>query len=116
MSFGTSLPELATGIVAAIKQQTKMAVGTILGSNVYNIVGIFAVIFLVKGDEFPTSIDLYLESLIFMSFVTILFTLEIRKGFKIGNIYFRPYILGKKTGFIFLSLYLAYVIYSYFGL
>ena len=116
VAFGTSLPELATGIVAAIKQQTKMAVGTILGSNVYNIVGIFAVILLVKGDEFPTSIDLYLESLIFMSFVTILFTLKIRKGLKIGNIYFRPYILGKKTGFIFLSLYLAYVIYSYFGL
>ena len=94
---------------AKVGDLQKIKVGLVLG-------GIFAVILLVKGDEFPTSIDLYLESLIFMSFVTILFTLKIRKGFKIGNIYFRPYILGKKTGFIFLSLYLAYVIYSYFGL
>lgn len=116
VAFGTSLPELATGIVAAIKNQTKMAVGTILGSNVYNILGIFAVILLAKGNEFPKSIDLYLESLIFMSFVTIIFTIKIRKGFKIGSLYFHPYRIGKKTGFIFLLLYLVYIIYSYSSL
>jgi len=116
VAFGTSLPELATGIIAAIKKQTKLAVGTILGSNVYNIVGIFAVILLAKGDEFPSSIDLYLESLLFMSFVTILFTLKIRKGFKIGGLYFRPYRIGRKTGIIFVLLYFAYVIYSYSGI
>ena len=44
VAFGTSLPELATGIVASVKKQSNLAVGTILGSNVYNIVGIFALI------------------------------------------------------------------------
>ena len=107
------MPELATGIAAAIKNQTKMAVGTILGSNVYNIVGIFAVILLLKGNEFPTSINLYLESLIFMAFITIVFTLKIRKGLKLGNIHFRPFRLGKKSGILFLLSYFVYIIYSY---
>ena len=34
VAFGTSLPELATGIVAALKRQSNIAVGTILGSNI----------------------------------------------------------------------------------
>ena len=113
VAFGTSLPELATGAAAAMRHQTKLAVGTILGSNVYNIVGIFAVILLVKGDEFPKSLDIYFESLIFMAFVTIIFTLKIKRGLKIGNIHFRPYRLGRKTGIIFVTTYFIYVIYNY---
>lgn len=113
VAFGTSLPELATGVAAAIRKQTKLAVGTILGSNVYNIVGIFAVILLVKGEDFPSSLDLYFGSLIFMAFVTIIFTLKIRKGLKIGNIHFRPYRLGRKTGIIFVITYFIYVIYNF---
>ncbi len=114
VAFGTSLPELATGVAAAIRKQTKLAVGTILGSNVYNIVGIFAVILLVRGEDFPkNSLDLYFESLIFMAFVTIVFTLKIRKGLKIGNIHFRPYRLGRKTGIIFVITYFIYVIYNF---
>lgn len=37
MSIGTSLPELATGIVAVIKGRTQLAMGNILGSNIFNI-------------------------------------------------------------------------------
>jgi len=113
VAFGTSLPELATGVAAAMRKQTKLAVGTILGSNVYNIVGIFAVILLVKGEKFPKSLDLYFGSLIFMAFVTIIFTLKIRRGLKIGNIHFRPYRLGRKTGIIFVTTYFIYIIYNF---
>ncbi|MDC0232763.1 sodium:calcium antiporter [Pelagibacteraceae bacterium] len=114
VAFGTSLPELATGVAAALKNQTKIAVGTILGSNVYNIVGIFAVILFVRGDDFPTSIDLYLESLLIMALATIIFTLKVRKGLKIGSLHFKPYRIGKKTGTIFLLFYFLYLIYSYY--
>ena len=37
LAFGTSLPELATSIVAAVKGKSQMALGNVLGSNVFNI-------------------------------------------------------------------------------
>ena len=51
VAFGTSLPELATGIVAAIRRHSGIAIGTILGSNIYNIAGIFAVIVFFTKDQ-----------------------------------------------------------------
>lgn len=40
VAVGTSLPELATSVIAAIRKQTEIAVGNIVGSNVFNIFGI----------------------------------------------------------------------------
>ncbi len=113
VAFGTSLPELATGIVAAIRKQTNLAVGTILGSNIYNIAGIFAVILFVKHDNFTESLNVYFASLLFMLFVTFVFFIKIRIGFKIWKYHFRANRLGQKSGIIFVLAYLAYVFLSY---
>ena len=40
VAVGTSLPELATSVIAAYRKQTEIAVGNIVGSNVFNIFGI----------------------------------------------------------------------------
>lgn len=40
VAVGTSLPELATSIIAAMRKQTEIAVGNIVGSNIFNIFGI----------------------------------------------------------------------------
>jgi cation:H+ antiporter len=40
VAVGTSLPELATSVIAAIRKQTEIAVGNIVGSNIFNIFGI----------------------------------------------------------------------------
>jgi cation:H+ antiporter len=40
VAVGTSLPELATSIVAAVRRQTEIAVGNVVGSNIFNIFGI----------------------------------------------------------------------------
>lgn len=40
VSVGTSLPELATSMVAAFRKQSDIAVGNIVGSNIFNILGI----------------------------------------------------------------------------
>jgi len=40
IAAGTSMPELATSIVAALRQQPDLAVGNIVGSNIFNISGI----------------------------------------------------------------------------
>lgn len=43
IAVGTSLPELATAIVAALRGHSEIAVGNILGSNVFNVLGILGV-------------------------------------------------------------------------
>ncbi len=111
VAFGTSLPELATGVVAAIRKQSNLAVGTILGSNVYNIVGIFAIILFIKSDSFNTVSGILLVNVIIMTIVTILFVFKVRFGSKILNI--KPFHLGAKSGLLFLFLYLLYIIYNY---
>ncbi|UOM36109.1 calcium/sodium antiporter [Acuticoccus sp. I52.16.1] len=40
VAVGTSLPELATSIIAALRKQSEIALGNVLGSNVYNTIGI----------------------------------------------------------------------------
>jgi len=37
LAFGTSLPELATAMVAALRKQAEMAIGNVIGSNIFNI-------------------------------------------------------------------------------
>lgn len=114
VAFGTSLPELATGIVAATKKQSNLAVGTILGSNVYNIVGIFALILFVKSSAFPVGSAILMTNVIIMLIITFLFVYKVRFGFKLLNI--QPFHLGKKSGMIFLILYVIYNLYNYFML
>ena len=111
VAFGTSLPELATGIVAAIKKQSNLAVGTILGSNVYNIVGIFALVLFIKSDSFHFGSEILLTNITIMTVVTIIFVYKVRFGFSFFNI--RPFQLGKKTGLLFLILYILYIFYNY---
>ncbi|TYC52347.1 calcium/sodium antiporter [Rhodobacterales bacterium] len=43
VAVGTSLPELVTSVIAAFKRQTDIALGNILGSNLFNILGILGV-------------------------------------------------------------------------
>ncbi len=47
VAIGTSLPELATSIVAALRRHPEIAVGNILGSNIFNILGILGITALV---------------------------------------------------------------------
>lgn len=48
VAVGTSLPELATSIVAAIKKETDIAIGNVIGSNIFNILAILGVAPLIK--------------------------------------------------------------------
>ena len=51
VAVGTSLPELVTSVVAAARQQADIAVGNIVGSNVFNLTAVLGVATLVR--EFP---------------------------------------------------------------
>jgi len=62
VAAGTSLPELATSVVAAIKKNNDIAVGNIIGSNIFNIFFILGVSALIKPVDFNTkfNFDIYL--------------------------------------------------------
>ncbi len=111
VAFGTSLPELSAGVVAALKKQTNLAVGTILGSNIYNIVGIFAVIIFMNSDSFPSGSNILLMNILIMTLITFIFVFKIRFGFGFLNI--KPFHLGKRSGLFFLILYAIYIFYNY---
>ena len=114
IAIGTSLPELATGIVAAIKKQTDFAIGNILGSNIYNIFGVLGVSSLFANLEIPSVlerkfkidellIDFDFSSIIydawFVLILTLLFVFLMRIRRKIGF----------KTGVCFLLVYCFYI-------
>lgn len=61
VAVGTSLPELATSVIAAIRKQTEIAVGNVIGSNIFNIfsiIGITAMITPIPADPRFAMIDM----------------------------------------------------------
>jgi cation:H+ antiporter len=56
VAVGTSLPELVTSVVAAIRRHSDIALGNILGSNIYNILGILGVASLIAPTAIPPEI------------------------------------------------------------
>ncbi|WP_373235599.1 calcium/sodium antiporter [Cohaesibacter celericrescens] len=48
VAVGTSLPELATSIAAALKRQSDIAIGNVIGSNIFNILGILGLTALIS--------------------------------------------------------------------
>ena len=59
IAFGTSLPELVTTIIAAKKGETELAIGNILGSNIFNICVVLGIPVAIFGSVAPTSFAVY---------------------------------------------------------
>jgi cation:H+ antiporter len=57
VAAGTSLPEVATSVVAALKGQRDMAVGNVVGSNVFNILGVLGISSLVAPAGIPVQVS-----------------------------------------------------------
>ena len=101
MACGTSLPELATCVVAAAKHRNQLALGNILGSNVFNILLILSCCSLVR----PLDVDpLCLFSLYALPVVALVLLLT--------AFVFKRNRLCRAEGIFFLLLYVAYVFYT----
>ena len=101
VAFGTSLPELAVGILSAIKRKVDFALGNVLGSNIYNVLGVLGISSFFSDFKIPSTLgnqDLY-----FMLFVTIMI---------LGFMFFIKR-LGKIYGLIGLIMYFSYIFYIY---
>ena len=99
VAFGTSLPELVVGILSAIKRKVDFALGNVLGSNIYNILGVLGVSSFFGNFSIPTVIGS--EDLLFMLFVTLMI---------LGFMFFLKRI-GRTYGSISLLLYISYIFY-----
>ena len=68
VAIGTSLPELATSMVAAMRQEVDIAVGNIIGSNIFNLTAILGTTALVRPIMIPeTVLSRELAGVVFMS-------------------------------------------------
>lgn len=98
VAMGTSLPELATSVVAALKKETDIAVGNVVGSCVFNLLGILGVSSLVAPLE---NLGLSLVDIILMIGLAIILLPLARTGWR----------LSRWEGVFLLFTYVAYLVY-----
>ncbi|MFM7853665.1 MAG: sodium:calcium antiporter, partial [Flammeovirgaceae bacterium] len=81
LAAGTSLPELATSCVAAYKKNTDIAIGNVIGSNIFNIFFILGVTGLINPIPYNTAMnfDLYVLMSSTIVLMIFMFTLNTRK-------------------------------------
>ncbi len=97
VSVGTSLPELATSVMAAIRKHSDIALGNVLGSNVYNILGIAGITALIKPipvTQHMVQIDIPL--MIGVSLILFFLAVVVKR-------------FGKRVGYAFLAAYIGYI-------
>ena len=96
VSIGTGTPELATALMAAFRKTPDLAIGNVVGSNLFNIMFVLGIAGLVAplDGKGISSVDLYV-----MLGVTILLLPTVWTG----------RILDRKEGFLFLAIYVGYL-------
>ncbi|MFN6924156.1 MAG: calcium/sodium antiporter [Tabrizicola sp.] len=79
VAVGTSLPELATSVIAAFRKHTEIAVGNVVGSNIFNIfsiIGITALITPIPADARFAMIDMPVAAAVAVGLAVLAFTLN----------------------------------------
>ena len=100
VAIGTSLPELVTSVIAAVKGNAQLALGNVLGSNIFNILLILGVSSIISPFEI-------------VGFSTVDFAMLLAVAIMV---YISAFTLGKMRvirteGFLFVTVYIAYTVY-----
>ena len=102
VAVGTSLPELVTSITAALRQQSDITIGNVVGSNIFNVLAVLGITSLVKPINVPQQV-IQVDSWVMLAF-------------SLGVL---PFVLDRKfsrrEGVIFLSAYLIFSVYAFTG-
>jgi len=98
VALGTSLPELVTSMVAAKKGEVDMALGNVIGSNIFNILFVLGIAALISPVAFIVENLIDIIILIILSLIVLYFGFTKQK-------------IDKKEGIIMLFLYIIYLIY-----
>lgn len=101
VAAGTSIPELATSIVAAVKRQTDIAIGNVVGSNTFNLLLILGTAGAIHPIQTP---DINITDSLFLLGTGLLLWLFMKTSTK----------LGRFQGLIFLLAYIGYYVMKIF--
>jgi cation:H+ antiporter len=103
IAFGTSLPELATSVIAALRKEMDISIGNLVGSNVFNILSVLGAASLVRPIPIPGG---FIKSGLVIDYMVMMLTS------------FLPWLMMRKTatvtrkdGLLLLSCYVGYLIY-----
>ena len=99
VAVGTSLPELIACIVAVIRKHEDVALGNVVGSNIYNVLGILGITSLIKPIAVPAEIARF--DIWVMLGVTALLLVQLRSGWRLSRI----------EGVLLVALYAAYTLF-----
>jgi len=104
IAIGTSLPELAASITGALKHHTDLAIGNIIGSNIFNILGVMSIPALITHYPIPRD-AVYKDFIVMTALVILLMILAFitRQG---GG-------LSKLSGIILIGCFIAYQVSLY---
>ncbi|MDV6377767.1 calcium/sodium antiporter [Sporosarcina sp. GW1-11] len=98
IAIGTSLPELVTSITAALKKESEIALGNIIGSNIFNILFVLGISSAIS----PLAVNgKVLIDVVFMIVLTVVLLIFSRTGYKVG----------KREGFVLAASYIIYLVY-----
>ena len=100
VAIGTSLPELVTSVIAALRKNTDIAVGNAIGSNIFNLLWILGLSAVIKPLEFSVINNVDIMMIIFASTLLIIAVI-------IGR---RP-IISRWEGGYFIAAYVLYMIF-----
>ncbi|MEJ7931774.1 calcium/sodium antiporter [Ramlibacter sp. AN1015] len=101
IAAGTSLPEVAASVMAAYRGQRDIAVGNVVGSNIFNVLGVLGVSSLLAPDALPVALSMLRFDLLVM----------IAIGVACLPIFFTGNVIARWEGALFLGYYLAYTAY-----
>lgn len=102
VAFGTSLPELVTSIIASLKGNADIAIGNVVGSNIFNILFILGITAVIKTIEYESGF--VIDGIIAIAAAVLLFVSVIKKKE-----------LGRIAGIVMLVCYAAYFVYLIVG-
>lgn len=98
LAIGTSLPELGAALAASIRRQSEVAIGNILGSNIFNILGAGGAVALFGQQSLSAELHDYSHYVLLLSGLAFVFVVLIRRR------------VGLLTGGLFLGLYALYIV------
>jgi cation:H+ antiporter len=103
VAFGTSLPELATSVVAAMRGEMDISIGNLVGSNVFNIMSVLGAASLVRPIPIPGG---FFASGLWIDYLVMLFT-----SFLPWLLMRKTYTVDRKGGAMLLICYVGYLVY-----
>ena len=102
VAFGTSLPELATSLTAAMKGETDIAIGNVIGSNVANLLLVLGTTSAITPINVGTTDLSIIEYVIMLGFTFMLIPFARNRE------------LSRAESALFLGIYVAFIAYSFF--